>query len=43
MASGALLMLEEPESPLEESELFLGELEPADERSAILLTMGFFL
>ena len=43
MVGGALLILGEPKSPLEEFKLFLGELEPADERLTILLTMeGFF-
>ena len=41
--SGALLILEEPESSLEELELTLGELEPVEERLAILLTMRDFL
>ena len=44
LASGALLMLREPESPLEELELPMGELELVDERLAISLTMeGFSL
>ena len=40
---GALLMLEEPESSLEELELPLGKLEPAEERPTISLTMRDFL
>ena len=40
---GALLILEEPESSLEELELTLGELEPAEERLTISLTMRDFL
>ena len=43
MVGGALLILGEPKSPLEEFKLFLGELESTDERLTILLTMeGFF-
>lgn len=37
VAGGAMLMLGEPESLLEESKLFLGELEPANEKLAILV------
>ena len=43
LGGGALLLLEEPESSLEEIELPLGKLKPMEERLAILLTMGDFL
>ena len=39
---GTLLTLGEPESPLEELELPMGELEFVDERLAISLTMKVF-
>ena len=35
LGGGALLLLEEPKSFLEELEMPLGELEPAEERRAI--------
>ena len=44
LAGGALLMLRQPESPLEELELPMGDLKLVDERLAISLTMkGFSL
>ena len=43
LAGGVLPMLKEPESPLEELKLPMGELEPPNERLTISLTIeGFF-
>ena len=43
VAGGVLPMLKEPESPLEELKLPMGELEPPNERLTISLTIeGFF-
>ena len=45
LGGGVLPMLKEPESPLEELKLPMGELEPPNERLAISLTIKsyFFL